>query len=335
MLDTSMVRLDEVPVRERFDFWWEAVARSVVSVDAVSEQASDFWAEMSMVDLGVARLSRVRCAPFEARRSASMIRRSDPGLYQLSLTVRGRSGIRQLHREAALAPTDLLLYDTSRPFHAWVSPPRRRTGGRGRNVSDGLILQFPHDVLGLPSSSVERLLAVRIPGRRGVGALLRTMLWQLASRFDRPTPADLVRVSGILLDLVTALLAHELEVEAAPALRDPDQVLILRMQAFIEERLDDAALSPALVAAAHHVSLRHLHKLFQSQGLTVCGWIRRRRLERCRRDLADPLMDAMPIRAVAARWGFPSDSHFNRIFRTTFGEPPAAYRRRNREPAAG
>jgi AraC-like DNA-binding protein len=329
-----MVRLDDVPVRERFDFWWEAVARSVVSVDAVSEQSGDFWAEMHTVDLGVARLSRVRCVPFEARRSASMIRRSDPGLYQLSLTVRGRSGIRQMHREADLGPTDLLLYDTSRPFHAWVSPPRRRTATQ-RNISDGLILQFPHDALGLPPSSVERLLATRMPGGRGVGALLRTLLWQLVSKFDRPTPADVVRVSGLLLDLVTAVLAHELEAEAAPALRDPDQVLILRMQAFIEERLDDPGLSPATVAAAHHISLRHLHKLFQSQGLTVCGWIRRRRLERCRRDLADPQLDGMPIRAVAARWGFPSDSHFNRIFRTTFGEPPAAFRRRNRVPAAG
>ncbi|MEO3809078.1 helix-turn-helix domain-containing protein [Sphaerisporangium sp. B11E5] len=333
MLDTSLVRLDDVPVRERFDFWWEAVARSVVSVDAVSEQASDFWAEMRMVDLGVARLSRVRCVPFEARRTAGMIRRSDPGLYQLSLTVRGRSGIRQMRRESTLGPTDLMLYDTSRPFQAWTTPARRGGAGRGRNVNDGLILQFPHDALGLPPASVERLLAVPIQGRHGVGGLLRTMLWQLVSRFDGPTPADTVRVSGIVLDLVTAVLAHELEADTAPVLRDADQVMILRMQAFIEERLDDPALTPANVAAAHHVSLRQLHKLFASQGLTVCGWIRRRRLERCRRDLSDPLLDAMPIRAVAARWGFPSDSHFNRVFRSTFGEPPASFRRRTRAPS--
>ncbi|GAA1504903.1 helix-turn-helix domain-containing protein [Sphaerisporangium rubeum] len=334
MLDTSLVRLDDVPVEERFDFWWEAVAKSVVSVDAVSEQASDFWAEMLMVDLGVARLSRVRCAPFEARRTTRMIRRSDPGLYQLSLTVRGRSGIRQLRRETALGPGDLMLYDTSRPFHAMSWPPHRGAAEDERNVSDGLILQFPHSALGLPRSAVERLLAVRIPGRDGVGALLRTMLWQLVSRFRNPTPADTVRVSGIVLDLVTAVLAHELEAESAPALRDADQVLVLRMQAFIEERLDDPALTPAVVAAAHHVSLRHLHKLFASQALTVAGWIRRRRLERCRRDLSDPLLDAMPIRAVAARWGFPSDSHFNRVFSATFGEPPAAFRRRSRAPEA-
>ncbi len=39
-------------------------------------------------------------------------------------------------------------------------------------------------------------------------------------------------------------------------------------------------LSPAAVAAAHHISLRSLHQLFHDEGLTVAGWIRQRRLER-------------------------------------------------------
>jgi AraC-like DNA-binding protein len=86
-------------------------------------------------------------------------------------------------------------------------------------------------------------------------------------------------------------------------------------------------LSPAAAAAAHHLSLRSLQQLFRDEGLTVAGWIRARRLERCRRDLADPALDARPVAAIAARWGFSSAADFSRAFRAAHGMPPAEYRR--------
>lgn len=113
------------------------------------------------------------------------------------------------------------------------------------------------------------------------------------------------------------------------------------MHAFIEERLGDPSLSPAAIAAAHFISLRYLHRLFEGEQTTVADWIRRRRLERCRRDLLDPALRDRPVSAVAARWGLPSAAHFSRLFRAAHGVPPAEYRRmalddagRHRRPAA-
>ncbi|MER5644283.1 helix-turn-helix domain-containing protein [Streptosporangium sp. NPDC002524] len=330
----SVLRLDGVPARERFDFWWEAVAQSVVSVDVSSDQAADFWAEMRMLDLGVAQLSRVRCVSFDARRSPSRIRHSDPGHYQLSLTLRGRSGIQQEGREAGLAPTDITLYDTSRTFHAWTVAEEPGPGtprGSRPSVADGLILQFPRDVLPLPASAAERLLAVRMSGKDGIGGLLSGYLHQLLAQPARRSPSDALRLSTVALDLVAALLAHELDTDVSDSLANPHGVLLMRVQAFIEKRLGEADLSPSAIAAAHHISLRHLHRLFQPEGVTVGGWIRLRRLERCRRDLADPLTNDLPVRTVASRWGFTSDSHFSRAFRAAYGASPAAYRRHLQE----
>jgi AraC-like DNA-binding protein len=75
------------------------------------------------------------------------------------------------------------------------------------------------------------------------------------------------------------------------------------------------------------MSLRSLHQLFHNQGLTVAGYIRQRRLERCRRDLTDPALAARPVAAIAATWGFTSAADFSRAFRTAHGMPPAEYRR--------
>ncbi|HTZ22607.1 MAG TPA: helix-turn-helix domain-containing protein, partial [Streptosporangiaceae bacterium] len=98
------------------------------------------------------------------------------------------------------------------------------------------------------------------------------------------------------------------------------------VQAFIHRHLGDPGLSPAMIAAAHHMSVRSLHQLFHDEGLTVASWIRGRRLECCRRDLSDPALASRPVAAIAARWGFSSPGDFSRTFRAVHGLPPAEYR---------
>ncbi|MFG3309510.1 hypothetical protein [Streptomyces wuyuanensis] len=83
----SVINMDGLAPADRFSFWWEAVARSVVPVHASSEDVLGFWAEMTAVDLGRVQIFRVRCLSFEARRTPRLIRRADPGLLQLSLTL--------------------------------------------------------------------------------------------------------------------------------------------------------------------------------------------------------------------------------------------------------
>ena len=57
--------------------------------------------------------------------------------------------------------------------------------------------------------------------------------------------------------------------------------------------------------------------------------IRRRRLERCRRDLLDPTMAHRPASAIAAGWGLGNPAHFNRLFRNAYDLPPAEFRQRH------
>ncbi|WP_351233822.1 helix-turn-helix domain-containing protein [Streptomyces sp. NPDC002133] len=104
---------------------------------------------------------------------------------------------------------------------------------------------------------------------------------------------------------------------------------MLEIHAFIQQHLGEPDLSPGTIAAAHNISLCSLHRLFRDQGQTVAGWIRARRLERCRRVLADPLMHSTPVRAVAARWGFTDPAHFSRAFRAAYGHSPKDYRQQH------
>ncbi|WP_368857754.1 helix-turn-helix domain-containing protein [Nonomuraea sp. MG754425] len=44
-------------------------------------------------------------------------------------------------------------------------------------------------------------------------------------------------------------------------------------------------------------------------------------MERCRVDLADPLLSGQTVAQIAARWGFPDAASFSRAFKTVFGMP--------------
>ncbi|MEO3816736.1 helix-turn-helix transcriptional regulator [Plantactinospora sp. B24E8] len=135
------------------------------------------------------------------------------------------------------------------------------------------------------------------------------------------------RLEVVLVDLASALFAHVLDAE--PALR-PDahrRTLVLRIRSFVQHHLGDPRLTPGSIAAAHHISTSYLHRLFQEDDdLTVSAWIRQQRLERPRRDLADPVFGTEPVSRIAARWGFTHAATFSRALRDAYGLPPRDYR---------
>ena len=103
-------------------------------------------------------------------------------------------------------------------------------------------------------------------------------------------------------------------------------MLLARVQAYISSHLGDPDLTVTEVAAAHHVSVRYLQKLFEEHGETASAWIRRKRLEKCRLDLQNPQLRDRPVSAVGMHWGFTDASSFSRAFKSAFGQAPAEYR---------
>ena len=104
--------------------------------------------------------------------------------------------------------------------------------------------------------------------------------------------------------------------------------LIVQVLDYINENLDRLPLTPRSIAAAHGISVRHLHRLFVGTGTTVSLLVRKNRLARCAADFRDPALRAAGITLVAFRWGFNDSAHFSKAFRAEFGECPRLYRAR-------
>ncbi len=87
------------------------------------------------------------------------------------------------------------------------------------------------------------------------------------------------------------------------------------------------------MAAALHLSVRTLHKLFADEPETVARRITRRRLERAAADLADPRLVGRTVTWIAFSWGFRDAAHFSRAFRQRFGRSPVEHRARALSPS--
>lgn len=128
---------------------------------------------------------------------------------------------------------------------------------------------------------------------------------------------------GVTLDMLAAAMTRSKE----SVCLTPRTTLFDRVRTYIDKRLDELDLAPASIAAAHHISVRYLHFIFNERGLTVGGWIRMRRLDQCRAALVDRRHDKS-ITEIALNWGFSDAAHFSRSFKASFGTTPTEYRRR-------
>lgn len=221
----------------------------------------------------------------------------------------------------------MVVYDTSHPFEG-----RALVDG---TLTDGFLVAFPRTLLPVPDNLIKGCIPMRLTGDRGVGVLLSQFIVGLTDHATDLQAADRARMATILLDLLTATLAQQCGTELPVPPSSRQHALLLHIHSHITEHLSDPDLSPTSIATACHISTRYLHALFQQQGDTVAGWIRVRRLDRCRHDLADPRLRFLPVSAIAARWGLADAAGFSRAFRAAYGVTPTTYRRMTAHPGSG
>lgn len=317
-LDTSTPDIADAvhtAVADSFSAWHDLISESFVPLHVRSGDPGHFRGQLRSRLLDELSIVEVTAMGHSVHRTPSLIAQSDRLYYKLNLQLAGTGILVQDNREAVLRPGDLAVYDTHRPYTLGFESDFRT-----------LVLMFPHDALDLPAGSVAGLTAMRMAANEGLGRMISPFMTQLAENLEVLSGPSGHRLAHNAMDLLSTMFAAELD-RRPDSTVTPHEELLGRIRRFIEANLADPGLSPASVAAAHFISTRHLHNVFQEAGTTVAQWIRTRRLENCRRELRDPLQGHRAVSTIAARWGFVDAAHFSRIFRDAFGEPPSRYRR--------
>ncbi|WP_405674722.1 helix-turn-helix domain-containing protein [Streptomyces sp. NBC_01511] len=299
--------------------WEETTALASVTQRFRFPRPESFGARIRAVELGDAQLSEISCAPLVSYRSSRLIRQSDPESYQFAVITSGWQGLEQAGHRTSQKPGGILLFDSSRPFEAFADASGQAAGS--------LLLQFPRKLMPLPDRVVAPLCGMSLKGAAGIRQVFRHTLGTLVGTEAELTDGDRARLSATVVDLAAALIAGHAEQESLLSPQSRTAATHHELLAFIRRNLHDPDLKPALIAEAHCLSVRTLHRVFQAYGSTVGDVIRSERLSRCRRDLAEPALRDRPVSATGARWGFPEPAAFTRAFHAAYGMPPTEYRR--------
>ena len=316
---SMLIRTDQVAAGDLVDFLREVMATMWLPMDCRPADRQGYPAEFRASGLGPMQVVVMDVPPATVRRTPALISRADPDMLKIALVRGGSCVVSQDGRQARLRPGEFALYDTRRPYEVVCGP------GLDRPVQM-MTFMFPPALLPMSRNQLRQLAAMPFPAGAGLGDVTSQFLLQLARNIDHCSPGEAARLSTAAVEVLATRLAHELDAHDWDTPEARRHALLTTVQAFTQQHLGDAGLSPAMIAAAHHMSLRSLHRLFHDEGLTVAGWIRKRRLECCRRDLSDPALASRPVAAIGARWGFPNPGDFSRAFRTVHGLPPMEYR---------
>jgi AraC-like DNA-binding protein len=311
LLDTSTL-----PARDRADAIRDAVAQTFVHVELTFATDSGPAAAVGAItDFGQLTIFSVRSNHSSAERTPQLARDDLRPSIIFGLQLAGESLVAQGDRQAVVRPGELVIYDSTRPYVL--------------TFPDGIRQHFfriPLDRLALPHDAIRRVSALTLSPGHPVTDVAATYFRRLASRPDLFTvPGGAEALSAPSIELMRAVITTHLD--AAELGKDAlKTTLPLRILEYARARLHDPHLGAAQVAAAHHISERHLYNILGASGITLADWIRKQRLERCRNDIAASAFDATPIASIARGWGFTDPSSFTRMFKNAYGMSPRELR---------
>lgn len=301
---------------DRFEAWAERLGRTHAPMQLSSERTADYRGHQRVIGLGEVTVWPATFDHLVFRRTPGLVRQSDPEVFHLSLLRHGDGAASWGRQQVAYRIDDFHVNCSSRSYDISTGPDPVTIIG----------VEIPRAAVGVPAGRADQVVGRRISGREGMGALLAGLLVQLAGDTSSYRAADAERLGTVVTDLVTAVFAHALDAERGLPPETHARTLTLRIKSFVRQHLGDPELTPAKIAAAHHISRSYLYRLFQDEGLSVASYIRDQRLAHARRDLTDPGLRTLPIHAVAARWGYSRPGDFTRAFRSTHGMTPSDLR---------
>lgn len=304
---------ETLPPHRQFDAWRELLVDAQLSWDIPKIACERFPAHIHQYRVNGLRLTNCTMpAGVSGRRARAQIARDTESYLSVTMMVEGSQTVRMGDgRELCLTEGMFALWDSTRRMDVMFGDSTRQ-----------VTLLVPEAQLLNRMPRAQDLVGRLMDGRYGISGLFMDHSRALMKHMGQLPAASRQGALDTALDLLTLCMGGQ------PSLPPPRlrQVLLEQVQRHIETRLTDPSLGVSSLARAFSMTERNVHKLFEATGVTVCTYIRTRRLAMCRRDLEGTTLAQRHIGEIASHWGFADASHFSKVFRAAYGISPTEFR---------
>jgi AraC-like DNA-binding protein len=288
----------------------DALRTSNVSWDVCNRRAAPLSVTIMPRDTGAVKLMSIWGEPLTARRGPAELARDDDAFIGILYQRAGRTVYAYGERQVDVRAGDIAIWHSAHAAQFTMPEPFRKFC---------MLVPISEFELDLPHAA--SLDGLRIDAASHTGALLGSWLTALVDRVMTQSHAPLTSSIDTTLDVLATTIAAYARTPGATKAHD----LLSRIMRHIDSRLEDPALTPAMIAQHFGISVRYLHRIFSERQLKMSSWRRARRLAKCRSELAD-CGSRRTITEIALSWGFSDAAHFSRLFKSDFGMSPTAFR---------
>ena len=301
-----------LPERDRVPMWREELGRHLLRVDIEPLSEPPFHAEATLRVLPGLRTVAWTGSATRFERTAAIAAGGDGFISLIVNTGEGCIAF-QRGREVALGAGEAVavLHEEAATITCAqgsclaVLVPRQSLAARLRGLDEATMKPIPHGTEPL------RLLASYL-------SLMRDELVVTTPRLRR-----------LVVSHVQDLVALALSPQRAASVDGLSAIQAARLKAVLDQiasGFHEPELSVAAVAHRQGISPRYLQRLLETAGMSFTTRVNELRLQRAFALLNSA--DSRRISDIALEAGFSDLSHFNRMFRARFGDPPSAIRAR-------
>jgi AraC-like DNA-binding protein len=304
---------EAVPSARRLDFW-NRVNTEAFSEISVDPHGDSLRGVIELREYGLLKLARVYSTPVELRGGLATEPNRRNGLL-LHLQEAGSCLNSQLNRSVVVRVGDISFVDAARPYQVECREPMKRT-----------VVRIPADLIARRFDSIDELLAVRVDGTRGIGAILASVVrnfWRHYNELDTNDNSAGEAMISAVLELMALIPRGDIETSSPSSSLAK---LCREMRAYVDDRVADPNLSVSSLGQAFGVSPRHVHRVFAEIETTPSRYILHRRLGFAAARLRDAKC-AANITRIALDAGFSDGTSFARAFRRKYGVAPRDFRR--------
>ena len=307
----NIISTEEVDEKEQLEYWIDMICDEFVQLDCITGKRKDFKGKLRGSELDKIRVSEVSADPQDVIRSRKQIAKSTESEFLLSLQLEDVGFVNQDGRMAELHPGDFALYDSTKPYRLHFDRPFRQ-----------IVLQIPYDYLAEQFVKPEIITARRVSAQTAVGALASQFIQSVAGRLDVLSIQERGVVNQHIIELIALAMGSKSSLRELDGQSIARTAMLERLKQYIEINIRHPQLSPALIAAHHHISERYQRMLFASTGTTVSRHILEQRLALCREALENTSLRDYSITQIAFSYGFNDAAHFSRKFKERYGISP-------------